>query len=74
MQKRTSVELWAVCQECSDQFSMTVWVRPDPRAENAWRGFVEQSRELYVAEGKPRHRCGGTLKVYGNTMKITLEE
>lgn len=72
--KTRQVDLWAICNECRDQFSISVWIRPTEE-ENVWKGRIEHSSDLKPVEGRliPLHRCGGELKVYGNGMKIALE-
>lgn len=71
--RRTAQEFWASCLSCGDQFTITIWLRPNAREEGAYYGVVERSRDVRVEGGRPLHRCGGGLRVYGSSARITLE-
>lgn len=73
MTKSRPLDLWAVCEQCQDQFSLMLWVRPDPKNPEGLIGTLERSRDAVIEDGRPIHRCGGKLKVFGNVGTIRLE-
>ena len=61
--KRRSLDCWCSCRKCSDQFTVTFWVRPsaDPEVLSV---RLERCTDAHVADGELIHRCGGILRVF----------
>lgn len=74
MSKVRTLDYWCTCRQCGDQFTMIIWVHPDPKCEDGYVGRVEKSRDLLIENGQPRHRCGGQLRVYGEQYRVRLVE
>ena len=78
---RRTFDYWATCRNCSDQFTLIIEVTPDPRNEGGFIGRVERSRDLLqennmvvLKDGRPLHRCGGDLRVIGDSYRVRIVE